>query len=88
MQSITVLFIVLFVYIHLKAAGRLHVKNEKPALGSGNFFAEDALELCTVLCEFLDALVELVKRHLVLEEGPAELGLVVDERDLGDCLGN
>lgn len=28
--------------------------------------------------------MELVKGHLVLEEGPAELGLVVDVRNLGD----
>lgn len=36
---------------------------------------------------FDDALVELVPGHRLLKEGPAELGLVVDVRDLGDLLG-
>ena len=48
---------------------------------------EDFLQGLAVLGELLDALVELVERHLVLEERPAELGLVVDERHLRDRLG-
>lgn len=39
-----------------------------------------------VLSKFLDALMELVERHLLLEECPAELRLVVDERNLWDRL--
>ena len=46
--------------------------------------ADEALEGLAVLSELLDTLVELVERHLVLEQRPAELGLVVDERDLLD----
>lgn len=49
--------------------------------------AEEGLERLAVLSEFLDALVQLVECHLVLEECPAELGLVVDKRDLVDFLG-
>jgi hypothetical protein len=45
---------------------------------------EEVLERLAVLGELLDALVQLVEGHLVLEERPAELGLVVDERDLVD----
>ena len=48
---------------------------------------EDLLQGLAVLGELLDALMELVERHLVLEERPAELGLVVDERHLRDRLG-
>lgn len=51
-----------------------------------DFLTEEDPEGLPVLCEFLDAFVELVKGHLVLEEGPAEFGLVVDEGDLGDGL--
>ena len=50
----------------------------------GELLAEEGLEGLAVLSELLDTLVELVERHRVLEEGPAELGLVVDERHLGD----
>ena len=50
----------------------------------GELLADELLEGLAVLSELLDALVELVERHLVLEEGPAELGLVVDVRDLRD----
>ena len=48
--------------------------------------AEHLLERLPVLGEFLDPLVQLVERHLVLEERPAELGLVVNVRDLGQLL--
>ena len=40
------------------------------------------LQSLTVLREFLDPLVELVERHLVLEQLPAELWLVSDVRHL------
>ena len=52
----------------------------------GDLLAEEGLEGLAVLRELADALVELVGRHLVLAERPAELGLVVDERDLGHRL--
>jgi hypothetical protein len=45
----------------------------------GDLLGEEVLEGRAVLGELLDALVQLVERHLVLEERPAELGLVVDE---------
>ena len=51
---------------------------------SRELLAEQALEGLAVLSELLDTLVKLVERHLVLEELPAELGLVVDVRDLRD----
>lgn len=51
---------------------------------SREFLFEEVLEGLAVLSELLDALVELVERHLVLEQGPAELSLVVDIGDLGD----
>jgi hypothetical protein len=43
---------------------------------------EEVLELLSVGGELDNALVELGEGHTVLEEGPAERGLVVDERDL------
>ena len=49
--------------------------------------AEEALESLAVLRELADTLVELVGRHLVFAERPAELGLVVDVRDLGKGVG-
>ena len=49
-------------------------------------FAEERFECLAVLGKLLDPLVELVKGHLVLEEGPAEFGLVVDVGDLVDGL--
>jgi hypothetical protein len=49
--------------------------------------AEEALKSLAVLSKLLNTLVQLVERHLVLEEGPAELRLVVDEGDLGHGLG-
>lgn len=48
---------------------------------------EDGLEGLAVLCELLDTFMELVKRHLVLEESPTELWLVIDVRDLGHLVG-
>ena len=53
---------------------------------SGEFLAEDRLECFPVLGELLDAFVELVKGHLLLEEGPAEFGFVVDKGDFFDGL--
>ena len=50
------------------------------------FFAEERFECLAVLCKLLDPFMELVKGHLVLEEGPAEFGLVVDVGDLVDGL--
>lgn len=54
-------------------------------LGS-EFFAEEGFEGLAVLGKLLDPFVELVKGHLVLEKGPAEFGLVVDEGNLVDGL--
>jgi len=48
---------------------------------------QQRLKSLAVLGEFFDALVELVKRHGVLKKGPSELGLVVNESDLGDGSG-
>jgi len=48
---------------------------------------QQRLEGITVLSEFFDALVELVERHGVLEKSPSELGLIVNESDLGDGSG-
>lgn len=36
----------------------------------------------TILGETSDTLVELVESHVVLEQGPSELGLVIEVRDL------
>ena len=56
-------------------------------LGSdGEFLAEMRLERLPILGKLFDSFVELVKGHLVLEEGPAEFGFVVDERDPVDFL--
>ena len=52
----------------------------------GDLLAEEGLEGLTVLRELTDTLVELVRRHLVVAKRPAELGLVVDVRDLGQLL--
>lgn len=58
-----------------------------------NLGHENLLENLGVGGEAADTLVELVEGHLVLEEGPAEGGLVVDVRDLlvllatGSCEG-
>ena len=52
----------------------------------GELLAEEGLEGLAVLGELLDALVELVKGHGVLEERPAELGLVVNVRNLSKRL--
>ena len=50
------------------------------------FLAEDSLERFPVLGKLLDAFVQLVNSHLVLEDGPAEFRFVVDEGDLFDGL--
>lgn len=49
---------------------------------STNLGDENLLENLGVGGEATDTLVELVECHLVLEERPAEGGLVVNERDL------
>lgn len=49
--------------------------------------SEKLLKGFTVLSELFDALMEFVKGHRVLEESPSELGLVVDEGNLGDGVG-
>ena len=48
---------------------------------------QQRLKSVAVLGEFFDALMELVKRHGVLKEGPSELGLIVNKCDLGDGSG-
>lgn len=52
----------------------------------GELLRKHLLEGLTILSELLDTLVQLVERHLVLEQCPAELGLVVDVGDLGEVL--
>ena len=47
---------------------------------------QEVLESLAILSELLDTLVELVERHRVLEQCPAELGLVVDVRNLGELV--
>lgn len=54
---------------------------------SRELLLEEAFQSFTVLGELLNTLVELIECHLVLEEGPSELGLVVDVADLGDRVG-
>jgi len=51
---------------------------------SRDLLLEQILEGLTILSEFLDTLMQFIKRHLFLEQGPAELGLVIDEGDFGD----
>lgn len=43
---------------------------------------QEGLEGSTILSELPDALVELVERHLIIEQRPAELGFVINEGDL------
>lgn len=50
---------------------------------SRELLTEDVPKRVSILSELLDTLVQLIKRHLVLEQLPAELGLVVNVRDLG-----
>ena len=52
-----------------------------------DLLAEEGLEGLTVLRELTDTLVELVRRHLVVAKRPAELGLVVNVRDLRKRVG-
>ncbi len=54
---------------------------------SGKFRLEQGLESLAVLGKLLDTFVQLVEGHLVLEECPAELRLVVNVSDLGKVLG-
>ena len=49
---------------------------------SRDLFLEETLEGLAVLSEFPNTFGELVRGHLVLEKGPAELGLVIDVGDL------
>lgn len=51
---------------------------------SRELLAEEGLERFTVLSKLTNALVELVRRHLVLAQRPAELSLVVDVGDFRD----
>ena len=53
---------------------------------SRELLLQQVLEGLTILSELLDALVQLLEGHGVLKQCPAELGLVVDVRDLGDGL--
>ena len=53
----------------------------------GELLAEEVLEGIAILSELLDTLVKLVESHLVLEKSPAELGLVVNVRDLRKRVG-
>ena len=55
-------------------------------LSSLELLTEDVLESDTILGELLDTLVELVERHRVLEEVPAELRLIVNVRHLSNVL--
>jgi hypothetical protein len=48
---------------------------------------QQPLQRLTVLGKLLDPLVQLVERHLVLQQRPSELGLVVDEGDFRDRVG-
>ena len=48
---------------------------------------QQRLESLAVFGEFFDPLVELVEGHGVLKKGPSELGLIVNERNLGDGSG-
>ena len=54
---------------------------------SRELLAEELLKGLSVVGEFFDALMELVESHLVLQQSPTELGLVVDEADLGNRIG-
>lgn len=54
---------------------------------SRDLLAKELLESLAILSELLDTLMELVEGHLVLEEGPAEFGFIVDEADLSDGVG-
>ena len=51
---------------------------------SSDFTLEEGLESLAILSKLLDTLVELIEGHLFLEECPAELWLVIDERNFGD----
>ena len=53
---------------------------------SAELLPEHLLAGISVLGEASDTLVELVERHSVVEKGPSEGSLVVDERDLLDLL--
>ena len=52
----------------------------------GELLTEELLQGLAVLSKLADTLVQLVCRHLVLAECPAEFSLVVDVRHLGDGL--
>jgi hypothetical protein len=53
----------------------------------------NVLECLAIFGEFLDPFVQLIECHLVFKQGPSELCLVIDERDLwqgfglGGCAG-
>ena len=54
---------------------------------SRDLFLEETLEGLAVLSEFPNTFGELVRGHLVLEKGPAKLGLVIDVGNFGDRVG-
>jgi len=54
---------------------------------SRNLRPQKLLEGLAILSKLLDTLMELIKRHLVLEKFPTELGLVVDIANFGDGIG-
>jgi hypothetical protein len=72
-------------YIFPSSSCDIHVHVHRSL--AADLLLQQILEGLAVLGELLDALVELVERHAVLEERPPELGLVVDEGDLGDWGG-
>ena len=51
------------------------------------FLEEHGLEGLAILSKLLDAFMELVEGHLVLEKLPAEFGLIVNIGDLLDWFG-
>ena len=76
--------------LHIPLSPRLHKGEHTPRLTVAhlgrNLLAKELLEGLTVLSELLDTLVELVESHSILEKLPAELGLVVDVRNLSKRL--
>lgn len=54
---------------------------------SRELLLENLLQGLTILGKLLDAFVELVEGHRILEKCPAELGLVVNVRHLGQVGG-
>ena len=57
------------------------------AASSRKLFLEEILECDTILGKLLDALVQFVKGHLLLQEVPAEVCFIVDVRNFRDGVG-